>query len=197
MFKKTFLSLSCALALGAIAAPAFATSKFYLVVPIPRSSEPPPPVITASDPTVNPLALQFAPVQVGDSAPAQNFSITNTGPLPLDITGFRMLGDSPYSLMAPCTSLQPEQSCDAYVYLDTVNAGTFPDTLMVDHTGPSGASALSLSADVRPPSGALPAQTDFGRVSVGSSKDLQVQLKNTGVGRLAVSSPSALSVTGD
>lgn len=197
MFKKTFLSLSCAAALAAGVAPAFAASHFFLVVPVPRSSEPPPPVVTASDPTINPLALQFAPVQVGDAAPAQQFSLTNTGPLPIDLTGFRLLGNSPYSLMAPCTTLQPEQSCDAYVYLDTGTAGTFPDTLMVDHTGPSEASALALSADVRAPAGSLPAEADFGRVAVGSAKDLQVQLKNTGVGRLKVNSPGTLSVTGD
>ncbi len=39
MFKKTFLSLSCALALGAVAAPALASSKFFLVVPLNAQSQ--------------------------------------------------------------------------------------------------------------------------------------------------------------
>ncbi|WP_291715946.1 putative Ig domain-containing protein [Limnobacter sp. CACIAM 66H1] len=34
MFKKTLLSLSCSIALGAVAAPALASSKFFLVVPL-------------------------------------------------------------------------------------------------------------------------------------------------------------------
>ncbi|CAB3647813.1 Putative Ig domain [Achromobacter spanius] len=41
MFKKTFLSLSCALALSAVAAPAFASPKFFLVVPIPTAAKAP------------------------------------------------------------------------------------------------------------------------------------------------------------
>lgn len=39
MFKKTLFSLSCALALGAVAAPAFAASSFFLVVPLPARSQ--------------------------------------------------------------------------------------------------------------------------------------------------------------
>ncbi len=39
MLKKTFLSLSCALALGAVAAPAFASPKFFLVVPLAASTQ--------------------------------------------------------------------------------------------------------------------------------------------------------------
>lgn len=193
--KKNILSavLSAFIAGQAIAAPSF-----YLVTPLKRSEPqaPQPPAPSATDPVLNPRALQFAPVQVGDAAEPQLFSLTNTGPLPVDLTGFRLLGNSPYSLMAPCTTLQPEQTCDAYVYLDTGAAGTFPDTLKLEHTGPSGESSLALSADVRVPAGTLPAQADFGPVSVGSAKDVQLQLKNIGVGRLSVSSLGSSAVTG-
>lgn len=40
MFKKKFLSLSCAAALAAGVAPAFASSKFFLVVPLSRAAAP-------------------------------------------------------------------------------------------------------------------------------------------------------------
>lgn len=181
-----------------IAGQALAAPSFYLVAPLKRTEPqaPQPSAPAATDPVVNPQALKFAPIQLGDAAEPQLFSLTNTGPLPVDLTGFRLLGNSPYTLMAPCTTLQPEQSCDAYVYLDTGAAGTFPDTLKLEHTGPSGESSLALSADVRAPAGTLPAQTDFGPVSVGSAKDVQLQLKNTGVGRLSVSSLGSSAVTG-
>lgn len=193
--KKHILSA----VLGAfIAGQALAAPSFYLVAPLKRAEPqaPQPPAPSATDPVLNPLALQFAPIQVGDAPEPRLFSLTNTGPLPVDLTGFRLLGNSPYSLMAPCTTLQPEQSCDAYVYLDTAAAGTFPDTLKLEHTGPSGESSLALSADVRAPAGVLPAEADFGQVSVGSAKDVQLQLKNTGVGRLSVNALGASSVTG-
>ncbi len=181
---------------------AVAASSFYLVVPLNKrtDTQAPPPVDpgpSVTDPLINPLSLAFAPVQVGDAAPARHFSITNTGELPLEVTGFRLEGNSPYSLMAPCLTLESEQSCDGYVYLDTTNAGSFVDRLIVEHTGPAGVSPLALSADVRLPAGELPAQANFGPVSVGSAKDLQVELKNTGVGRLAITSPGTLSVTGE
>lgn len=193
--KKHILSA----VLGAfIAGQALAAPSFYLVAPLKRAEPqaPQPPAPSATDPILNPLALQFAPIQVGDAPEPRLFSLTNTGPLPVDLTGFRLLGNSPYTLMAPCTTLQPEQSCDAYVYLDTAAAGTFPDTLKLEHTGPSGESSLALSADVRAPAGVLPAEADFGQVSVGSAKDVQLQLKNTGVGRLSVNALGASSVTG-
>lgn len=88
--KKILAALLCTF----IGGQAIAASSFYLVVPLKKGSESPPPVVTATDPTINPLALQFAPVQVGDAAPAQHFSLTNAGPLPLDLTGFRLLGNS-------------------------------------------------------------------------------------------------------
>lgn len=37
MFQKKFLSLSCAIALGAAAVPALAAQSFFLVVPLPRT----------------------------------------------------------------------------------------------------------------------------------------------------------------
>lgn len=39
MLNKSFRTLSCALAIGALTAPAFATSNFYLVVPIPSAAK--------------------------------------------------------------------------------------------------------------------------------------------------------------
>lgn len=197
--KKQIISamLGAFMASQALAAPAF-----YLVAPLKRAEPsapvaPLPPVIVATDPIVSPNSLQFAPIQVGDSAEPQLFTLKNAGPLPVDLMAFRLLENSPYSVMAPCPALQPDQSCDAYVYLDTVKAGTFPDTLLVEHSGPSGSSGLALQADVRLPAASLPAQADFGPVSVGSAKDVQLQLKNTGVGRLSVSALGSASVSGD
>lgn len=48
MFKKTFLSLSCALAISPVAAPALAATSFYLVVPIPTAAKAPVEVITVA-----------------------------------------------------------------------------------------------------------------------------------------------------
>ena len=49
MFKKKFLSVASAAALlGAIAAPAFAASSFYLVVPVPTAAKAPVEYITVS-----------------------------------------------------------------------------------------------------------------------------------------------------
>ncbi len=180
-----------------------ALAGYYLITPlkaspgsivVPETPEQP----AAANLAALPIALTFAPVQLGDAAAPQRVSLSNPGTIPLSLENIRWSAVGPFSAMVPCPTLDAGASCDSYVYLDSNMAvGTYDQTLLIDHQGSAGTLHIPVKATIAAQMASLTSSLDFGTVPVGSAKDAQLKLTNTGIGRLSLTLPTSSALSGD
>lgn len=145
----------------------------------------------------NPSSLNFAATQVAQTAVTQAVTVSNTGNTPLNITGVSIsTGATDFAQSNNCGStLANGSSCTVYVAFTPSATGTRTGTLSMTHDGSGGVTNVSLSGTGQAPSVEL-TDIDFGDVVVGQSKAGTATLRNTGVGTVSLTQPSAASVTG-
>ncbi|MBU9199965.1 choice-of-anchor D domain-containing protein [Burkholderia multivorans] len=182
-------NLLAAAALSVLASSIFA-SDYYVVVPVPgKTTEN---SYNKGSLVLSSPLLNFGTRQRGEAGVPLPLELTNVSTVPLTVTGMTIadagVADG-YSVQTDCSVLAPSASCDAYVYYRPIVAGTHVSTLTITHNGKGGAKVVTLQGISTDPSASL-AIGDFGAVNVGSAKDLIAVFTNTGIGNLAVGTPS-------
>lgn len=191
--NRTFLSI----ALASFLVNATAAEKYLLIVPL-KAQQLVPETPKPNDPSLAPITITMAPVQVGYTATPAKLVVTNNDRLALSITkvGPSAGALSPFSTSSTCGEINTGQSCEVTISLASGVVGSFQDSIRITHTGKAGESVVPVSAVVQAPKGELAALDVFGGVPLGSAKDVAYQVTNVGLGRLGLSPVQASVVTG-
>lgn len=154
---------------------------------------------TRATAAVSPASKNFGTQAVGTPSSAQPLTVTNTGPDPLELTGFGLVGGDPGSFDltgSTChgATLATGATCTLSVRFNPGSAGAKAALLTLTHNG-TGTSAVALSGTgVAPVVSPSTTELAFGEVGMGStSAPKTVTLTNTGSADLVV---GATSVTG-
>jgi hypothetical protein len=149
--------------------------------------------------TVSPGALTFPDRPVGTRSDAEAVTVTNTGPVPVAISTFRITGpdaaDFAQGAMCPVSpeALAPGASCTIYVSFSPDSAGPKSATLAVGDDAADSPQTVALSGvgsdSAGPPAAsASPASLSFGSETLNTKSAAQaVTLSNTGAGPLTIS----------
>ncbi|HZE89283.1 MAG TPA: choice-of-anchor D domain-containing protein, partial [Verrucomicrobiae bacterium] len=139
---------------------------------------------------VAPGAIDFASVLAGD-AQSRNFTITNSGSAPLEVTGVGLqIGSSPDFHLAPLppTPFTIDPGDSRMVEVDYLPSGVGTDTGKVEiHTNAGDAFVDLVGAGVAPVIDVVPLSLDFMNVLVGQTKSLPVEIVNSGSADLTLS----------
>jgi hypothetical protein len=146
--------------------------------------------------TVSPATLSFGAQQVASPSTPQVVLVTNTGNRNLTISSVGLsAGGSHYAQSNNCTLVKPTENCTVTVVFTPSATGDQSGTLALVHDGVDELTTVALSGSGSAQTGTLSTPT-FGPTAVGSSTTAVATLANTGIGALAVTTPSAASVTG-
>jgi Abnormal spindle-like microcephaly-assoc'd, ASPM-SPD-2-Hydin len=164
-------------------------------------------VVQAPKLSVTPTRIDFASVAIGPGAQA-TLNVSNTGTGPLTISS--ITSSNPVVVPPSPVTLMPGARVSLPVGVEPFQAGQLTGALTIssdDPTQPTLTIPLSgtavegaVSGPGSPASAAIsitPASLDFGSVAIGQSKDLVVNISNTGNAALNISSLVALSTTSD
>ena len=143
--------------------------------------------VSAPDIDVQPTALDFGEVQVGESK-TMRVTVSNLGDLPLEITAISILGKNPdeFSYTTDCLSgpVNPGSSCLIDVTFSPSSEGSKSANLVISSNDPDEQTvSVSLSGvGYIPDIEVEPASLDFGNVEVGKTATKQVTVRNAGSG---------------
>ncbi|MDO8416522.1 MAG: choice-of-anchor D domain-containing protein [Agitococcus sp.] len=140
-------------------------------------------------------ALTFEARQAGTTSPVKQFTVQNLGTGKLTFNNVSITtGAANYSSTTNCTSLNPAQSCTISVAFSPTTAGPLQGVLTFQHDG-QGATTATLSGTGQAPSVSLPSPA-VTATQTNTSSQFTAILTNTGIDTIAVTPPSAGSVTG-
>ncbi len=152
-------------------------------------------------------SLTFPATGVGSSSPPQIVTLSNTGTVPIHITGLRAASD--FTVQSSCTTLLPSASCVLFVSFNPqplASNQTAPSTrisaLEITSDATTALDFISLIGDALPaPLTLTPVSLNFGSVELGTTATLPLQLTNTASTPLTFSGISAgnpnYTATGD
>ncbi|HET9281327.1 MAG TPA: choice-of-anchor D domain-containing protein [Candidatus Angelobacter sp.] len=142
--------------------------------------------------SVSPASLTFLPILVGTSSATQAVTYTNTGSLPISITGLSTTGD--FAQTNTCgTTLAAEATCTATVTFTPTARGTRTGSLNIAGNFTGTAPVVNLSGTGQVQQGTVtPTALSFADQQVGTTSAQQnVTLTNTGDGPFSISSITA------
>ncbi|MEO6037431.1 MAG: choice-of-anchor D domain-containing protein [Saprospiraceae bacterium] len=143
-----------------------------------------------------PATLNFGTANAGDQKDL-NVTISNSGQASLNVKTISFTGNAAFGLPQPFTALAiaPGKTAEIAVRWKPASGGAQSGTMTIasdDPDAPSITVSLSGSAVAIGPQGLVaeiaPSSLDFGLVSTGQTKDLQITVRNTGASRLDISS---------
>jgi hypothetical protein len=130
-------------------------------------------------------SLTFATTQVGNAAPPQTITLSNTGTVPIHIAALQTTPD--FTVQSNCTALIPSASCTLIVtFTPQPTASTAPTTtrisaLEITSDSSTALDFISLLGTATPsPLTISPIALDFGSVQLGATSTLPLQITNTG-----------------
>jgi hypothetical protein len=139
---------------------------------------------------VSPDMIDFGSLPLGMSSPRTTVTLSNTGLVPVNVSGAHLVAGQSFQLVGSCTgALAPGASCTLSVTFAPLNAGTISDQLHIDddatgapHTVPLMGTGLTEKVSLSPSALVFSAQ------QVGSPSAPQaVTLSNVGSGPVAIS----------
>ena len=152
--------------------------------------------VLASNATVNPSSLTFAPVNVGSSTAAQTITLQNGGTAAISISGVTVTGanasDFTISTNTCGTTLGGSASCAVSVAFAPSAVGARAATLTLTDTATNSPQTVTLSGTGNLPSAnAMPVSLAFPATTVGATTAAQsVTFNNTGTAAINISSIS-------
>jgi hypothetical protein len=137
----------------------------------------------------------FDKVQVGQTADSEQVTLTNSGNVAA--AALSLSAPAGFSVTASTcgTTLAAGSSCAFKVRFAPTAAQAYSGTLKASADAPSSPASLNLAGTGAAQAASLTSIV-FGSRAAGSTTDLTATLSNTGVGPLAVTAPTASSVTG-
>ncbi len=134
--------------------------------------------------------INFGYCQVGQSVTKQ-LTIKNIGRLALNITSATISGTSAnqFTLVNPCTTLQPDESCIMQITMSPTSAADLTANLAITSNSQYNSTynvSLKGSSYVKNLE-ITPVLTDFGEINTGARFSRQIQLRNTGSGNINIS----------
>jgi YVTN family beta-propeller protein len=150
-----------------------------------------------------PSSVDFGTVVLG-AQPTSSIQLLNPGHVPVTITALTV-SDPNFSIVTPPQTpivIAPGASTQIFVMFAPAAKGTFSGTLSIFVLGlPSPPSvALAGNAILPPFLQVLPPALDFGTVSIAETKQLQVQIQNTGdaplIGSVSLSPSDVFAIAG-
>ncbi len=158
------------------------------------------PLLTAAIPqttaSLSPPSLTFSSQPVNTLSSAQTIVLTNTGSVPLTITGIAV--DTYFAQQNNCGQAVPAgASCNIQVSFAPTTTGTLQGTLTIYGNLPAGQVTAALAGVGAAPGDVvlMPGSIDFGTALIGVSTAAQnITISNTGSTTIHLQSPS---VTGD
>ncbi|NLA50248.1 MAG: choice-of-anchor D domain-containing protein [Bacteroidales bacterium] len=134
--------------------------------------------------------INFGYCTVGQSVTKQ-LTVKNVGRLALNITSATISGSSAnqFTLVNPCTILQPDESCVMQITMSPTSAADLTATLtIVSNSQYISTYNVSLTGSTYLKNLEItPALTDFGEINTGARFSRQIQLHNTGSGNINIS----------
>ncbi len=148
-----------------------------------------PPASSAPQVSLNPTSLSFGDVPVGTNT-TRGATLSNTGNAALTVSTITASGD--FRQTNNCATVAAGSSCQITVTFSPTMQGTRNGTLTITDNAAGSPRQLPLSGNGVAPGQLLvtPASIDFGSIVVGTTSSQTVQLKNTGVSAVSVSSGS-------
>lgn len=138
--------------------------------------------------------LNFPAKQIGEAV-LQSVTITNNGNTALIFSEVKVAaGAADYTLAHTCTSVAVNGTCKVDVTFNPSATGSRPGSVSLTHNG-TGPTSLALTGTGQAQAAALSTPI-FPATPVGSASNATATLTNTGIGTLAVTVPTAASVTG-
>jgi|GEM_PF-1835883 len=129
---------------------------------------------------VSPPSLNFGAVAPGTAAPAQQITVTNTGTLPLAVSGVSS-SDPDFAVNSNCNVVAINASCTVNVIFTPSATGARNATITILHNAPGGASTVSASGTGATASIGVLAAVVFPPTEIGSASSVQVvEVRNTG-----------------
>jgi hypothetical protein len=131
--------------------------------------------------TLTPASLNFGSELIGQTAPAQNVVIANSGSVPATLTQIAVSGDFAISTNTCGTSIAADSSCTVGVTFSPAASGSRAGALTVTDSAGTQTAILSGTGQSPATDNLAPTSLSFGTQQVGSSSLPQpVTLTNTG-----------------
>lgn len=144
---------------------------------------------------VSPSSVAFAAQQVGTLSAARTITVTNTGTHTLQFSGVGIAeGTANFGQSNDCASVPVNGTCRIVVTYTPSVAGPHTGSVAMTHNG-GGVVTVSLSGTGQAASATFSAPA-FPTTAINSTSTAHATLTNTGVGPLAVTVPTASSVSG-
>lgn len=129
---------------------------------------------------VSPPTLSFGAVAPGTAAPAQQITVTNTGTLPLAVSGVSS-SDPDFAVNSSCSVVAISASCTVNVIFTPSATGARNATITILHNASGGSSTVTASGSGSAAAIQVPATLVFPPTVVGSSSSQQfIEVRNTG-----------------
>jgi Abnormal spindle-like microcephaly-assoc'd, ASPM-SPD-2-Hydin len=147
---------------------------------------------------VAPTSIVFPDTQVGSSAAARQFAITNTGTATLVVSNVTSSRPD-FSLVSTCGSIAANASCNVSVGFSPSAAGAVSGTITVSHNATGGSSTVAVSGNgiqpvAQPAIQVSPATLAFGPIAVGSFSGTQtITVSSIGTAPLTITGLSDVS----
>jgi uncharacterized membrane protein len=152
-------------------------------------------VVVAAPPraTLGSTSLTFAAQRVGTTSAAQSVTVTNTGGVPLTVSGVDLTGPAATSFAATpaaaCATVDPGASCQVAVTFAPTATGSRTATLTVRSNDPGAAPAVALNGTGTSSIITLKSPTlDLGTAKIGQVATKTMTLTNTGTASLTITS---------